>query len=103
MSEKYFKYISFLLAFISLAFAFQLVFLKNELDIVSIISLIGLFLIFIELGVLMTYENLNMKVTLNNIFKLEINYLSPIGVFAHVLGRIGFFLIILSIILDFFV
>lgn len=99
--ENCFKYFCFILASLSLFFIFMEIF-SNNIDYISIIGFVGLFLVCIELGVIMNYEKLTAKVTFKNLFKFENTYLSPIGTFAHTLGQIGNFLIVSSIILNFF-
>jgi hypothetical protein len=49
------------------------------------------------MGVLMTYEQLTAKVTLRNLLsKNKTIFLSPVGIFAHTLGRIGFGLLVIN-------
>ena len=63
---------------------------------------IGLFLICIEMAVLMTHEKLTAEVSLKNFFsKDDVVYLSPIGVFAHVLGKIGMGLLVIDFVMKF--
>lgn len=63
---------------------------------------IGLFLICIEMAVLMTHEKLTAKVTLKNFFsKDDVIFLSPIGVFARVLGKIGIGLLVIDFVMKF--
>ena len=63
---------------------------------------IGLFLICIEMAVLMTHEKLTAKVTLKNSFsKDDVISLSPVGVFAHVLGKIGIGLLVIDFVMKF--
>lgn len=63
---------------------------------------IGLFLICIEMAVLMTYEKLTAEVSLKNFFsKDDAIFRSPVGVFAHVLGKIGIGLLVIDFVVKF--
>ena len=63
---------------------------------------IGLFLICIEMAVLMTHEKLTAEVSLKNFFsKGDATLLSPVGVFARVLGKIGVVLLAIDLVMKF--
>lgn len=99
--ESSFKYFCFVFA------AFILFFIYSDLAagktvFSDYLDNIGLFLICIEMAVLMTHEKLTAKVTLKNFFsKGDVIFLSPIGVFAHVLGKIGIRLLVIDFVMKF--
>ncbi len=54
------------------------------------------------MGVLMTYEQLTAEVTLRNFFSKDKSLsLSPVGIFAHTLGKIGCILLIIDFVISF--
>lgn len=100
--EIYFKYFCFGFAGLLLFSIYSDLTLGNVSFSDTLIN-IGLFLVCIELGVLMTYERLTAKVTLKNFFSKEQSLLvSPIGIFAHILGKIGCILLVIYFALKFF-
>lgn len=97
--EKKFKYICFALAVLAL-FSVGHSLYQPQLDVMDLLSALSLFFISIELAVLMTYEQLSAKLSFKSLFQLQAVSLSPIGVLALTLGKIGMFLMFLSITYD---
>lgn len=64
---------------------------------------IGIFLICIEYGVLMRFDQLSRKVTFKSLFSIssEKVQVTEIGVFANVLGRIGMVLLVAGFVMSF--
>lgn len=94
--ESYFKYFCFVLAGFTL-FLIYLDMRAGKTEFSDYLGNIGLFLVSIEMGVLMTYEQLTAKVTLRNLLaKNRTISLSPVGICAHTLGRIGFVLLVIN-------
>lgn len=76
---------------------------SGDIEVDGYLTKIGLLLIAIEYGVLMTTDQLKKKVTLKSLIvpepeKIEV---TGIGVFAHVLGRIGFFFLVIGFVMSF--
>ena len=98
--ERYFRYFCFGLAGLILFLSYGDL-AEQQTTITDHLSYLGLFLICIEMGVLMTYEQLTAKVTLKNFFSRQSLCLSPVGVFAHTLGQIGFLLLVINFVFGF--
>lgn len=99
--ESYFKYFSFGLA-VFILFLIYADFVAGKTAITDYLGNIGLVLVSIEMGVLMTYEQLTAKVTLKNFFSTGKSlFLSPVGIFAHTLGKIGFVCLVIHFALSF--
>lgn len=97
--ESSFKYFCFVFA----AFILWLIYADlaaGKTAFSDYLSNIGLFLICIEMAVLMTHEKLTAEVSLKNFFsKGDVTFLSPIGVFARVLGKIGIGLLVTDLVM----
>ena len=104
--ERYFKLFCFGLA------ALQLFLIYYDLSIgkaqaQDYLINVGVILMCIEMGILMTHEQLSAKVSFQSIFLLPKDedgqdiVLSSIGVWATSLGKVGFSLWILGLILSF--
>lgn len=99
--ERGFKFFCFGLAgFILLLMYWDLV--AGQTAIRDYLGHLGLFLVCIEMGVLMSYEQLSAKVTLKSFFSKQSLRLSPIGMFAHRLGQVGCVLLMMNILFGFF-
>lgn len=100
--EHYFKYFCFGFAGLIFFLTYSS-FLTGKASVLDYLRNIGLIFICIEMGVLMTYERLTSKVTLKNFFtKSKSIQLSSVGVFAHILGKIGFIFLVISFLTGFF-
>lgn len=100
--EHYFKYFCFGLAGLTFSLTYSSL-LTSKAFLPDYLGNIGLILICIEMGVLMSYEQLTAKVTLKNFFtKSNSIQLSAIGIFAHILGKIGFLFLVVSFVIGFF-
>ena len=98
--ERYFKYFSFGLAGFTLFLIYSDL-TAGKTSLRDYLSNIGLLLISIEMGVLMTHEKLTAEVTLKNLFSKESLVVSTVGVLAYTLGKIGFSLLIINLIMGF--
>ena len=99
--ESSFKYFCFVFAALILLLIYADL-AAGEAAFSGYLGHIGLFLICIEMGVLMTHEKLTAEVSLKNFFsKDNAIFLSPIGVFAHVLGKIGIGLLVIDLVMKF--
>ncbi len=99
--ESSFKYFCFLFAALILLLIYSDL-AAGATTFSGYLGHIGLFLICIEMGVLMTHEKLTAKVILKNFLsKDDAILLSPIGVFAHVLGKIGMGLLVIDLVMKF--
>lgn len=99
--ESYFKYFCFGFAGLIL-FIIYSDFMGGKTALSDYLGNIGLLLVCIEMGVLMTYEHLTAEVTLRNFFSIDKSLsLSPVGIFAHTLGKIGFVFLIIDFAISF--
>ncbi|WP_180002013.1 MULTISPECIES: hypothetical protein [unclassified Acinetobacter] len=99
--QSYFKYFCFGFSAFSL-FQIYSDIVDGKTEISAYLGNIGLFLVCIEMGVLMTYEQLTAEVTLRNFFSKDKSLsLSPVGIFAHTLGKIGCILLIIDFVISF--
>lgn len=99
--EASFKYFCFVFAALILSLIYADL-AAGETAFSGYLGHIGLFLICVEMGVLMTHEKLTAKVTLKNFLsKDDAILLSPIGVFAHALGKIGMGLLVIDLVMKF--
>lgn len=98
--EFYFKYFCFILAGFILFLIYSDI-RAGKTEFSHYLGNIGLLLVSVEMGVLMTYEQLTAKVTLRNLLsKNKTIFLSPVGIFAHTLGRIGFGLLVINFLIS---
>ena len=100
--ERYFKYFCFAIATF-LLFTIYLSISAGDTQVDRYLTKIGLLFISIEYGVLMTSDELKKKVTLKSLIvpeheKIEV---TGIGVFAYVLGKIGFIFIVIGFVMSF--
>lgn len=100
--ESYFKYFCFGFSGL-LLFIIYSDLIVDKTSFSEYLINIGLFLICIELGVLMTCERLTAKVTFKNFFSKDKSLLvSPVGLLAHILGKIGCILLVVYFAIKFF-
>lgn len=99
--ELYFKYFCFGFAGFTLFLIYSDL-MDDKTAIEDYLGNIGLLLVCIEMGVLMSYEHLTAEVTLKKFFsKNKSLFLSPVGVFAHTLGKIGCVLLVIDLAISF--
>ena len=97
--EARFKVFCFVVAVLQLILIF-LSLVKGIPDLTELFTLLGLFLTSISMGVLMSYEDLSAQVSLNSFFKKQEMILSPVGMVALILGRVGTIFLIIPILVS---
>ena len=94
--EARFKIFCFIVAVIQLLLIFSTL-VKGSPELTELSTMLGLFLTSVSMGVLMSYEELSAQVSLKSFFEKQEMILSPVGIVALILGRIGTIFLIIPV------